>query len=111
MKRMERYVDPRTKLFLLLAMNIVLLNTGTGVFLSWLKFVIGFLPFVLLLTAGRWKMAWGYLCVYLGSYAILSGVLAHTGGAVMMLFGFLASMGTKFLPGGMLGVYFYAVPE
>lgn len=106
MKRMERYVDPRTKLFLLLTMNIVLLNTGTGVFLSWLKFVIGFLPFVLLLTAGRWKMAWGYLCVYLGSYAILSGVLAHTGGAVMMLFGFLASMGTKFLPGGMLGVYF-----
>lgn len=57
MKRMERYVDPRTKLFLLLTMNIVLLNTGTGVFLSWLKFVIGFLPFVLLLTAGRWKMA------------------------------------------------------
>ena len=79
--------------------------------LSWLKFVIGFLPFVLLLTAGRWKNGMGLsVCVYLGSYAILSGVLAHTGGAVMMLFGFLASMGTKFLPGGMLGVYFYAVP-
>ena len=34
-------------------------------------------------------------------------VLASVSGIAAILLGFLASMGTRFLPGGMLGVYFF----
>lgn len=107
MEKRELYVDPRTKLFLLLTMNIVLLNTSSGVLLPYLRFIIGFLPFVMLLTAGRYKPAWVYLTIYLTSHVFMVYVLDYTSGLLMMLLGFLASMGTKFVPGGMLGVYFF----
>lgn len=107
MEKRELYVDPRTKLFLLLVMNIILLNTSSGVLLPYLRFVIGFLPFVMLLTTKRYKPAWVYLAIYLTSYVIILYILDYTSGFLMMLLGFLSSMSTKFVPGGMLGVYFF----
>lgn len=107
MEKRVLYVDPRTKIFLLLTMNIVLLNTSSGVLLPYLRFIIGFLPFVMLLTAGRYKLAVVYLTIYLTSHVVMLYVLDYTSGLLMMLLGFLASMGTKFVPGGMLGVYFF----
>ena len=74
MEKRELYVDPRTKLFLLLTMNIVLLNTSSGVLLPYLRFIIGFLPFVMLLTAGRYKPAWVYLTIYLTSHGVCAGL-------------------------------------
>lgn len=106
MEKQALYIDPRTKLFLLLVMNIVMLDTSSGVLLPYLRFIIGFLPFVLLLTSKRFKPAWVYLVIYLISHIIVLYVLDYTSGFMMMLLGFLSSMGTKFLPGGMLGVYF-----
>lgn len=106
MDKRELYVDPRTKLFLLLTMNIILLNTSLGVLLPYLRFIIGFLPFAMLLTAGRYKLAWFYLAIYLTSHVIMLYVLDYTGGLLMMLLGFMASMGTKFLPGGDAGSVF-----
>ena len=88
-------------------MNIVMLNTSTGVLLPYLRFIIGFLPFVMLLTSKRFKPAWVYLVIYLISHIIILYVLDYTSGFLMMLLGFLSSMGTKFVPGGMLGVYFF----
>lgn len=108
MERRGVYVDPRTKLFLLLTMNIVLLNTSSGVLLPYLRFFIGFLPFVMFLTASKYKLAGIYLTIYLLSYIIMSYILDYTDGLLMMLLGFLASMGTKFVPGGMLGMYFFS---
>lgn len=107
MEKRALYIDPRTKLFLLLAMNIVMLNTSSGVILPYLRFTIGFLPFVMLLTAERYKPAWVYLVIYLISHIIIWYILDDTSGFLMMLLGFLSSMGTKFVPGGMLGVYFF----
>ena len=65
MEKQALYIDPRTKLFLLLVMNIVMLDTSSGVLLPYLRFIIGFLPFVLLLTSKRFKPAWVYLVIYL----------------------------------------------
>lgn len=70
MEKQALYIDPRTKLFLLLVMNIVMLDTSSGVLLPYLRFIIGFLPFVLLLTSKRFKPAWVYLVIYLISHII-----------------------------------------
>lgn len=107
MEKQELYVDPRTKLFLLLVMNIILLNTSSGVLLPYMRFIIGFLPFIMLLTAQKYRLALIYLTIYLTSHVITFYILDYTSGLLMMLLGFLSSMGTKFVPGGMLGVYFF----
>ena len=75
--------------------------------MPWLRFAIGFLPGVLFLTAGRYRLAGGYLLGYGVSYLLMLVVLPKTGGIVMLLLGFVTSMGIRFLPGGMLGVYFF----
>ena len=107
MKKRQLYVDARTKIFLMLVMNIVLLNTGSGAFLSCLRFVIGFLPGIMFLLIRRYKTAGLYTAIYAGSYVIMEYGLASVSGIAAILLGFLASMGTRFLPGGMLGVYFF----
>ena len=98
MKKRQLYVDARTKIFLMLVMNIVLLNTGSGAFLSCLRFVIGFLPGIMFLLIRRYKTAGLYTAIYAGSYFIMEYVLASVSGIAAILLGFLASMGTTTRP-------------
>ena len=107
MKNKELYLDARTKIFLLLTMNIILLNTNAGILLPYMQFIVGFLPFVMFLTVRRYKIAGGYLAIYLMSHFFMECVLVHTKGMITILLGFFASMGTRFIPGGMLGAYFF----
>ena len=106
MKDKVLFVDPRTKVFLLLIMNLILLSMNSGVVFSHLRFYFGLLSFALLLAAKRGKMAFIYLALYLGGYFLQAFVVGKTTGFLMMLTGFLASIATRFLPGGMLGAYF-----
>ena len=99
-------VDPRTKLILLLTLNIVLLSFGTNADLDVLRFIVGFFPFVMLLTARRYKWALSYGVFYALCHMLNVFVLPHTTGFLMMLVGFVVSVGTRFVPGGMMGVYF-----
>lgn len=107
MEKQKIYIDPRTKLCLLLTMNIVLLNTSSGTILPWLRFAVGFLPFVMFLTTDKRKIGWIYLVLYLASHVVMQEVLGYTSGFSMMLLGVLTSLGTRFIPGGMMGVYFF----
>lgn len=106
MVKQKLYIDPRTKLFLLLTLNIVLLNTGTGELVPYLRFAVGLLPFLMFLLSGKRRIAGSYLMIYLLSYYLMMNILPVTGGILMMFFGFLTSIGTRFMPGGMMGVYF-----
>ena len=105
MKR-KRFVDPRTKLFLLLTLNIVLLSLGTGEGLDQLRLAAGLLPFFLLLYGGLVRIALTFLILYLGANAVGAWVLPVENSVLALFLGFFYSMGTRFLPGGMMGVYF-----
>ena len=106
MKEKVLFVDPRTKVFLLLIMNIILLSMNSGHVIDQLRFFFGLLPFVLLLSIRRFKMAIVYIGMYIGGYFLDAFIVEKTSGFLMMLTGFLASIATRFLPGGMLGAYF-----
>ena len=106
MKEKVYFIDPRTKVFLLLIMNVILLSMRSGYVFDQLRFFFGFVPFVLLLTARRFKMSFLYLGLYFGGYFLDLFIVEKTSGFLMMLTGFLASIATRFLPGGMLGAYF-----
>lgn len=100
------FVDPRTKLFLLLTMNIILLSFGSGPSMAMLRITVGFLPFVMLLTARRYKFAAVYIGIYLLGHFIGYCVMGYSHGLPLLLLSFVNSVGTRFLPGGMMGLYF-----
>lgn len=107
MEKRQIYIDARTKIFLMLVMNIVLVNTKSGSFLSGLRCEIGFLPVILFLTIRKYRTAGIYTVLYTGSYLITEYALPLTSGVMTLLLGFLSSIGTRFLPGGMMGIYFF----
>ena len=100
------FVDPRTKLLLLLTMNILLLSLGKGESINMLRFCAGFLPLLMLILGAKYKFAAVYGVLYLGCHAIGRFCLPGLVGFPAMLLGFLHSLGTRFVPGGMMGVYF-----
>ena len=102
----KTFIDPRTKLMLLLTMNILLLSLGKGGSISVLRFCSGFLPFVMLIAGAKYGFAFSYISIYLAGHAIGQFLLPGTTGFVAMLLGFIHSLGTRFVPGGMMGVYF-----
>ena len=105
MKKKNYFVDPRTKLALLLTMNILLLSMGKGEAVNHLRFAAGFLPGIMLIIGGRYKFALSYGIIYLGSHAI-GPLLPGMQGFPALVLGFINSLGTRFIPGGMMGVYF-----
>ena len=102
----RHFVDPRTKLLLLLTMNILLLSLGKGESISVLRFCSGFLPMVMLMIGGRYRFAFSYLVIYLVSHGVGHFLLPGMTGFPALILGFVHSLGTRFVPGGMMGVYF-----
>ena len=100
------FVDPRTKLLLLFPMNILLLSLGKSESITILRFWAGFLPMMMLLIGGRFRLAFVYVVIYLGSHAVGRYLLQDATGFPLMILGFIHSLGTRFVPGGMMGVYF-----
>ena len=57
-------LDPRTKLLMLITVTSLMLSTGNSGVMNVVKPVLSILPFVLLLTEGRWKTAGKYRPAY-----------------------------------------------
>ena len=93
-------------ILLLLTMNILLLSMGKGDSITLLRFGAGFLPLGMLMLGGTYRFAAAYGLIYLGCHAIGRFWLPGRTGFPAMLLGFMHSLGTRFLPGGMMGVYF-----
>lgn len=106
-QRGEWYLDARTKIFLMLTMNVVLLNNSSAPLMPYLRLMSGLLPCFLLLSVRRFKMALNFFGFYIVSYAIIRSGFLQIGGLSSILLGFLSSIGTRFLPGGMMGAYFF----
>ena len=62
----ERLVvlDPRTKLYMLLLFNVIMFSSATGSMAVILKTLLAALAFLILLNAGKTKIAWIYLALY-----------------------------------------------
>ena len=69
-KRRGLLLDPRTKLLMLITVTSLMLSTGNSGVMNIVKLVLSVLPFVLLLTEGRWKTAVKYLGLYAICFAL-----------------------------------------
>lgn len=101
------WLDPRTKLYLLVMFSIVMLNAKNDTFGLWFKPMLAFLPFVLLLSCGSTKAAWGYVTAYYICWVSDLYLLNLFPPALKIIFSLLTQMATRWMPGAMMGYYFF----
>lgn len=98
-------LDPRTKLFLLFVVNLILMmGKITGVHF-WVRLAMAALPFLLLLSKKKYKPALIYLLLY--SYALLGeGVFVpKVYGVASIAFMFTTGLISRTVGGGMMAYY------
>ncbi len=102
---MKRKLDPRTKLFLLVVINIVMM-TGkiTGIFVP-LRIVMAFIPFLLLLSEKRYKGALIYLALYTYVFLFEGYTLKSINRVVLIVLLFTTGLISRFMAGCVMAYY------
>ncbi len=101
-------LDPRTKLLMLITVTSLMLSTGNSGVMNIVKPVLSILPFVLLLTEGKWKTAAKYLVLYAVCFALERLALYRLSGLASFLLLAVCSIMTRFAPGIMMGEFLIA---
>ena len=97
--------DPRTKLVLLITVNIIMMSGKTVGVEYVLRVVCTAVPFVLLLTIGHLKLALAYIAI-LGSAVFCEGlILPHVHGVLNLTLMILCGIISRFVAGYMTGWY------
>lgn len=99
-KRRGLLLDPHTKL--------LMLSTGNSGVMNIVKPVLSVLPFILLLTEGRWKTALKYLVLYAVCFALERVALYCLSGLPAFLLLAVCAIMTRFAPGIMMGAFLIA---
>ena len=96
-------LDPRTKLALLFTVTTLMLGASNEGAMLAVKMLLSLVPFVLILSAGRWQMASKYLLFY--ALCFLAERIAFSSLHGLSAFAVLAltSIMTRFAPGIMVG--------
>ena len=107
-KRRGLLLAPRTKLLMLITVTSLMLSTGNSGVMNIVKPVLSVLPFILLLTEGRWKTALKYLVLYAVCFALERVALYCLSGLPAFLLLAVCAIMTRFAPGIMMGAFLIA---
>ncbi|HGA3734858.1 TPA: energy-coupling factor transporter transmembrane component T [Streptococcus agalactiae] len=103
--RKKSLLDPRTKLLLIFVEAVLVLSTAGGSRLFWFRVAFAFLPFLLLLTAKKYKTCVIGLLVLSTIYFLECVVFPHAKGALANILLIIIMVVNRFLPAYMMGVY------
>lgn len=98
-------LDPRTKLALVVTISTLMLGGGNTGAMRFVRPVLCIVPFLLLLSERRVKIAAKYLLLYLVCYAVEMAAVNWTKGMLSFLLLAVSSIMTKFAPGIMTGAF------
>lgn len=104
-RRKKSLLDPRTKLLLIFVEAVLVLATAGGERLFWFRIAFAFLPFLLLLTAKRYKICTVGLLILSTIYILESAVFPYTQGALASFLLLIIMVVNRFLPAYMMGAY------
>jgi energy-coupling factor transport system permease protein len=98
-------LDPRTQIFALVSIGVVLTAGGYGGLMAYARPALAALPLLLLLFSLRWKVALFYTVAFSAAYFAEAFLLSHVGGLLNFLL--LATVGilARFMPGIMMGYF------
>ena len=98
-------LDPRTKLFLLIVINVIMMGgaiIGAAVFV---RPILALIPFTLLVIEKKWGIAAVYLPLYAVAAFFEIYVVPHTVGIWNLLFIIASSIVSRFMPCLVMGYY------
>jgi energy-coupling factor transport system permease protein len=98
-------LDPRTKLLLLLVINLVMMGGGIKGAALVIRPVLAALPFILLLTEGKIKAAVIYMPLFAMAAFGESFLVPHTTGVMNLLTIIASGLITRFMPCLVMGYY------
>jgi len=101
-------IDPRTKLFLLLVVNIIMINGSTAGAAAIYKPILACLPFVLLLTGKRIVAAFVYGIIFAMAWVTDQYLSGYLSGGINIVIALVSGLSTRWLPCGMMGYYLMA---
>ncbi len=104
-RRKKSLLDPRTKLLLVFVEAVLVLSTGGGERLFWFRVAFAFLPFLLLLTAKRYKTCIIGLLVLGTIYFLECAVFPYIKGVLANILLIIIMVVSRFLPAYMMGAY------
>ena len=99
------WIDPRTKLYMLVIFSIVMIDGKTDGISFWLKPILALIPFFLLLSGRRKKVAIIYLIVFVVSWTVNVFLVPYMGLIGTIIISLLAQFWTRWFPSAMMGYY------
>ncbi|MGL6200519.1 MAG: energy-coupling factor transporter transmembrane component T [Lachnospiraceae bacterium] len=104
-------LDPRTKLYLLLIINIVIFGTNPSGAQLIAKGVLVAIPLVLLCAGGKWAQGIVYTVLYLAAQYVELYLYDYAGGLGGMLLRMVAMIICRMVPGLIMGYYLVSKTE
>ncbi|HHV13789.1 MAG TPA: energy-coupling factor transporter transmembrane protein EcfT [Clostridiales bacterium] len=104
-------LDPRTKVYLLLLINIVIFATNPSGFQLLAKGALAAIPFALLCSAGKWKQGFIYAVLYVAGQLAETYLTAYAAGLWGLLMRFTAQMLNRFVPIVIMAYYLVRTTE
>lgn len=101
-------LDPRTKLFLLFIINVVMMGGAIEGVAVVVRPVLAFIPFILLLAEGRIKASGIYFLLFALAVFGEVYVVSHTAGLANLLVIIATGLVTRFMPCFVMGYYVVA---
>ena len=98
-------LDPRTKMLLLMTMAVFVIGGAGGRMNDYLMPFLCAMPFILFLTAKKWKKTCGYFIVCFAAYFCFLYFGPRTAGIVNFILLAVCGILSRFLPGIMMGTY------
>lgn len=104
-KRRGLLLDPRTKLLMLITVTSLMLSSGNSGVMNIVKPVLSVIPFLLLLSEGKWKTALKYILFYAAFFALERAAIHLLSGLFSFFVLAVCSIMTRFAPGIMMGAF------
>lgn len=104
-------LDPRTKLYLLLLINIVIFATNPSGLQLIAKGTLAAIPFALLCGAGKWRQGFIYAVLYVAGQLAETYLTAYAAGLWGLLMRFTAQMLNRLVPIVIMACYLVRTTE
>lgn len=99
-------LDPRTKLYIMLSINIVMVGGGgAGGIGVYIGPVLAAVPFLLLLAGRKRKAALIYAVFYIAAWLAVTFLIESTGGILNLLIMLFSGLGLRWIPCIVMGYY------